>query len=279
MNPRQISRIALDPQNVDCFVFWTKYPVNFIERLSLLRDYKFYFQFTVTPYDQEIERGLPEKELVIDVFRNLADKIGVDRVIWRYDPILLSNRKYSIAYHQEHFSRLCEKLGRYAKKCIISFYDNYRFAGANTRSLNLRDIQPGDMQELGASFARIAKLHGMQIETCAEAIDLSEYGIKHGRCVDNRMISEILGHNIEIGKDKTQRELCGCVESVDIGSYSTCLNHCLYCYATRSFADASSRFKQHNPESPLLFGELTCQDKVTTRKNRSLKIQQSELKT
>lgn len=277
MNPRQVSRIALNPESVDCFVFWTKNPVNFIERLTLLRDYKFYFQFTITPYEKDVEAGVPDKRLVIDVFRKLSEKIGADKVIWRYDPILLSSRKYSLAYHQEQFSNLCDKLGRYTKKCIISFYDNYRFAGANTKNLELREIQPGDMQELGASFARIAKLHSLQIETCAEAVDLSEYGIAHGRCVDNRMIAKITGCNFEMIKDKNQRELCGCAESVDIGSYSTCLNRCLYCYATRSFAEAATRFKQHNPESPLLFGELSDKDRVTARRNKSLKIHQPDL--
>ncbi len=277
MNPRQISRVALDPESVDCFVFWSKYPEKFMEKLHLLHDYRFYFQFTLTPYGPEIEKNIPCKSRILDLFKKLAEKIGPEKMIWRYDPILLNNDKYSIDYHREQFAILCKELEKCARKCVISFFDNYRSVARNTKELNLRRIEPGYMKQIGFSFAQIASSHKLRLETCAEAIDLSEFGIEHGRCIDDRIISELTGHSIKIARDSSQRELCGCVRSVDIGSYSTCPGNCLYCYATKNFAEARRRFATHDSSAPLLYGELTDHDKIYTRKNESLKIRQPKL--
>lgn len=277
MNPRQISRVALDPESVDCFVFWSKYPEKFIEKLYLLRNYRFYFQFTITPYGPEIEKNIPDKSRVLEVFKRLAEKVSPDKMIWRYDPILLNNDRYSIDYHQEQFSELCGKLEKYARKCVISFFDNYKSVARNTKELGLRQIERGDMKKIGASFAQIARSHKLCLETCAEAVDLSEFGIEHGRCIDDCIISELTGHNIKIARDNSQREFCGCVKSVDIGSYSTCPGNCLYCYATKNFAEAFRRFEKHGSAAPLLYGELTEQDKIYTRKNDFLRIRQPKL--
>lgn len=87
MNIHRISRIDIRPSVVDCIVFWTKNPRAMIGRLDELSGYKYYFQFTVNPYDKHIEEEVPLKRSVFDTFRELSDKIGPEKVIWRYDPI------------------------------------------------------------------------------------------------------------------------------------------------------------------------------------------------
>lgn len=57
MNAHQISKINLSPEVVDCIVFWTKNPEPMIDRLDELKDYKYYFQFTLTGYGYDIERN------------------------------------------------------------------------------------------------------------------------------------------------------------------------------------------------------------------------------
>ncbi len=93
MNPRQISRIDLSTELVDCIVFWTKNPENMLDRLELLQDYMYYFQFTLTGYGRDVEPNIPDKRTkVIPVFQKLSAKIGKQRVIWRYDPIFISSK-------------------------------------------------------------------------------------------------------------------------------------------------------------------------------------------
>ena len=93
MNFHQVSRIALSSDVVDGIVFWTKDPRPLMPRLEELRAYPYYFQFTLTPYGKDMEPGLPDKGAVLlPAFQMLSDMIGPERVIWRYDPILLTAR-------------------------------------------------------------------------------------------------------------------------------------------------------------------------------------------
>ena len=99
--PHQISHIDLSPDTVDMIVFWTKNallmedPLEEITRLG----YLFYFQYTITPYGSDIEPGLPSKQSIISNFIRLSSLYGKERMVWRYDPILV-NRKYSMAFHK-----------------------------------------------------------------------------------------------------------------------------------------------------------------------------------
>ena len=125
MNSHQISKINLSPDVVDCIVFWTKNPENMLLGLDKLRDYSYYFQFTLTGYGRDIEPGIPHKrKYMIEVFRRLSDMIGHDRVVWRYDPILFNDR-YTQAYHLKAFREIAENLRGYTDRVVISFVDLY----------------------------------------------------------------------------------------------------------------------------------------------------------
>ena len=143
LNAIQVRRISLLPSDVACIVFWTKDPVPLLDRFNLLQDYSYYFQFTLTPYDKDIEPKLPPKKKIIDTLLRLSDKIGAKRVIWRYDPILLSKR-ISSAYHVDHFGNMSGRLSGYTEKCIISFIDMYRHLQGEIKN---RSIRPPDEYE------------------------------------------------------------------------------------------------------------------------------------
>ena len=134
MNIHQIGKISLDRNVVDGIVFWTKNPIPMLPRLDQLKEYIYYFQFTLTAYGPEIESGLPSKNIkLIPAFQELSNKIGKERVIWRYDPIFL-NERYTMDYHKKYFRVLASKLAGYTEKCTISFLDLYRYT--------IRNIQP-----------------------------------------------------------------------------------------------------------------------------------------
>ena len=124
-NSYQIKKISLKKEDVLCFVFWTKNPFPMFAKLDLLNEYNYYFLFTLNPYGNDIETNVPDKNRLIEIFRTLSEKIGKKRVIWRYDPILLSE-KYDLEFHYRQFEFFVEKLHCHTEKCIISFIDFYK---------------------------------------------------------------------------------------------------------------------------------------------------------
>jgi hypothetical protein len=254
MHIHQIGKVSLSPDVVDCIIFWSKNPHPMLDKLHLLAAYPYYFQFTLNSYAQDIETGLPKKREIIDTFQKLSDMIGAEKVIWRYDPILL-NEKYTIAYHIENFGRIARCLKGYTKKVTISFIDFYSKITKNINLLNIRQISTENKDKIAKQLSAIARENCFAIDTCAEGIDLSQYGISHARCIDDRCIERIIGCKLSVTKDKTQRLECGCVASVDIGAYNSCANGCLYCYANYNRNSVEENRKQHNPYSPLLIGE------------------------
>jgi DNA repair photolyase len=269
-NTRQVSRVSLSPDVVDCIVFWSKNPQPMLAQLDKLQDYSFYFQFTLNSYAQDIETGLPRKKEIIETFKRLSDKIGPERVIWRYDPVLL-NEKYTIAWHEQHFGSIAHQLKGYTQKVTISFIDLYSKITKNIHEFNIEDVPTEDKRTIAENFAQTARELNFTIDTCAEDIDLAECSIEHGRCIDNRLIERITGCPLKIAKDKAQRLMCGCVASIDIGAYNTCSNGCRYCYANFSREQAEKNRALHNPRSALLIGEVKDGDVVNERKAASNK--------
>ena len=254
VNANQLRQVSLAPSDVDCIIFWTKDPAPMLDRLHLLKDYKYYFQFTMTPYGKEIEPNLPPKNEIMDSFLKLSDKVGKKRVIWRYDPILLSDNT-TIEYHVDHFEEIAKRLLGYTEKCVISFIDMYRHIQGRMSDQSVRPPDEFEMRALAEKLARIAENYNMKVETCAEKIDLADLGIGHGKCIDDRLISELTGRNLNNKKDKYQREFCGCVSSIDIGEYNTCRHGCRYCYANSNQKELEKNHALHHSTSPYFLSQ------------------------
>lgn len=267
-NSKQISNIIITPENVDCIVFWSKNPapiIAYLEELDNL-NYKYYFQFTITPYVDDLEFKIKNKEEIINTFKKLSEKIGKGKVILRYDPILITD-KYSENFHLKAFENICETLNNYTEKVIISFLDDYKKVSCNMKGIELHKIDTEKMRFFGKNFAQIAKRYNLTIETCAEGVDLSEYEIDHGKCIDGDLIERITGYKIT-NKDKKDgnREHCGCMKCIDIGAYDTCVHNCLYCYANINKKAANNNYRLHDPKSPILSGEYE-ESQVKVRKD------------
>lgn len=274
MNPRQVSRIDLSPELVDCIVFWTKNPEPMLERLEELAAYRYYFQFTLTGYGKDMECNVPhKKEKMIPVFQELSEKIGAKRVIWRYDPIIFT-KKYTPEYHLNAFEQIAMALRGYTKKCVISFVDVYAKNRKNIELLGAYELDKSELLEFAQKIGRIARENGMMAGSCAEGIDLAECGIEHNCCIDKALIEEIIGCRLNAEKDKNQRMECECIESIEIGTYNTCKNGCKYCYANYSEESVRKDCSKYDSKSPILCGVLDENDKITERKVKSLKEQQ-----
>lgn len=272
-----VSRIALSPDVVDGIVFWTKNPAPMLARLNELRDYPFYFQCTATAYGTDLEVHVPDKDCtVLPAMRRLAEMIGPERVIWRYDPVLLSP-KYTVDFHRQRFTQMAKTLQGSTKRCVISFLDLYPSMQKEAARLGLRAPDRQEAETLAAYFADIAAQNGIKAETCAENIDLAHLGIAHGCCIDKALLEKIGGFKLHTKKDLNQRPFCGCCASVDIGTYATCPGGCVYCYANRGAAAAKNAFAAHDAHAPLLLGQLLPDDIVTEKVMRSEKDTQMQL--
>lgn len=124
--PRIIHQVVKSPilGYCYCIVFWSKNPKPMLEKINLLENYMFYFQFTLNAYEEDLEANLPSLQTRINTFQTLSNCIGKERVVWRYDPIII-NEKYSIDWHIENFKYLADQLYPYTEKVTISFIDLY----------------------------------------------------------------------------------------------------------------------------------------------------------
>lgn len=276
MNIHQISKINLMPSIVDCIVFWSKNPKPLISKLDILNDYMYYFQFTLNAYNKDFETNLPSLEARIQTFQVLSELIGKQRVIWRYDPIIL-NSQYSINWHTEKFEYIAKKLCNHTEKIIISFIDLYTKISNNIKGKNIYELSFGQKKSIAKSFSEIADFYNLKIDTCAENIDLSAYGIGHARCIDDKLIAKLLDCSMDVDKDKNQRLKCGCVASIDLGLYDTCQNGCAYCYANHNADVRKRNFEAYDSSSPLLCSQVTELDKITERKVKSQRDMQLSL--
>jgi len=255
MNPKLVREISLEPGLIDCIVFWTKNPQAMLHRLDELDayPYRYYFLFTITPYDRDLECGLPGKDKIIETFRELSRRIGKERVVWRYDPILFSDR-IDEEYHGVKFDYIASRLESYTDRCIISFLDMYKKCERNLKSFDIRIPTAEQMVRTAGAICRIADIYGIDVATCAEDIDFSSVGVRPGKCIDDDLIGKITGLPLNLKKDPYQRKTCCCVESVDIGAYNTCNHICHYCYANSDAKKVSENLKFHDPHSPFLIG-------------------------
>ena len=259
-NAHQIARVSLIPSEVDIIVFWTRNPEKLIPFISEMNQmgYRYYFQFTITGYPRVIEKSVPNPNRAIEIFKEISKILGPGKIVWRYDPILLSN-KVDAQEHKRLFSKIAEQLEGHTKRVVISFADFYKKTERNLKAiatLQYSDItkQASELYDLAQNLSLTASNHNMQISSCSEIIDLDYVGIRHGKCIDDQLIFEEFGIRVDARKDKGQREECGCIKSVDIGQYNTCLHGCSYCYATFSPMSVEKNRRMHNPKSPFLVG-------------------------
>ncbi len=271
MNNRQVSRLPLSPELVDCIVFWTKNPIPMLPKLDGLRKYCYYFQFTLTGYGRDIEVNLPDKRKeLIPAFQELSDRIGPERVIWRYDPILVSDR-YSAAYHIKAIAEIAKALNGYTEKCVFSFVDLYGKNRTAMRKLGVRDLSGDEMRSIAVQIRDIAQENHMTAATCAETIDLEALGIEHNACIDKALVERLTGGKIKNTKknlkDSGQRPACRCMASREAGTHNTCANGCVYCYANHSPESVRRNMAKYDPRSTMLCDRLGPDEEVTILKD------------
>ena len=250
-DPRQVSRYRLDPSVVDVIGFCTKDPAPMLPHMDLLKDYGQYWFVTITPYGRDIEPNVPDKRRVLADFRTLSDRVGIDAIGWRYDPILLSDR-YTPEYHLRAFGKMAAELDGYTRTVVISFIDLYPKVRRNFPEA--REVPHEQRLALGREIIRIAADHGMTVRPCAEGDELAAFGADCGGCMRIGDYERAIGKHLDAPKRKGARAACACYLSCDIGAYNTCRHLCKYCYANAEPAVVLAQSRLHDPKSPFLIG-------------------------
>ncbi len=265
--PNKVTRYELTPDKVDCVVFCSKNYKPILPRLHEITDkFHTYFHYTITAYGKEIEPGVPSIEDSMGTLMELSKQVGRERIAWRYDPVLLTE-KYTVKTHLQTFEKMAGVLAPYIDRCIFSFVEMYK--KLETNMPELIPLTEQDKEMLAGGLGAIGKKYGIHLQTCGTNGDYTRYGIHKSGCMTLDILGRANGIEFKNLKHKGMREGCHCIESRDIGAYDTCMNGCKYCYANKNPRKAFENYKLHDPESALLLGELRATDTVTQGAQKS----------
>ena len=260
-NKKLVSRIFFS--DVDLIMFCTKNPIPIIDKIKEINK-PILFHITLTPYNKDIEPNVIDKTKIIEGIKELSKIIGIDNIYVRYDPIIISD-KYNIDYHIKAFNKLCSLLNGYVKRIIISFLDEYKNVKENRNILKYKTLTDNDYKLIGENFSKIASSNGMTVQTCFEDRNLVEYGLIKGECLSHELAYKLTGKSYKSWTARKERK-CNCVQMVDIGVYNSCKHFCKYCYANYNEKEVINNYKNHNPNSSLLIGELESDDIIKVRR-------------
>jgi len=281
-NPFNGAPIFVSFEKTRLIVFWTKNAKPIMKYLDYLDERKlnYYFQFTLNDYDAEkLEPRVPEVRKRIETFRQLSEKIGKEKVIWRFDPLVLTD-KIGVEELLRKVENIGSHLNGYTQKLVFSFADIkiYKKVQNNLRknSILYQEFNERTMNEFAAGLQKLNGKWNFELATCGEQIPLEKYEISHNKCIDDDLIIKLFSHDKALmdflgvkiippdmfnpnsivekkrnNKDSGQRQYCGCIISKDIGEYNTCPHLCEYCYANASKEIAIKNWKSHkqNPNN------------------------------
>jgi hypothetical protein len=244
-NQNQISRISLKPEDVKCWVWWSKNFEDWIEKYNqkkqLFRKYKGHsFQFTINS-PSELENNVKiSLEQRFQQLEWLINEFGLLAVNFRFDPIILYKRHSSdkIISNLDRFEYIIENTSALGlKEMIFSFATIYDKVKTRMNSRGYIPINPSlkKKYEILNNTIDICAKNNIKMYACCQP-DLYEIrGVEQAHCIDAYKIEKIVGESIPKVRDSGQRKDCGCFKSKDIGGYTgifRCKHNCSYCYAS-----------------------------------------------
>jgi hypothetical protein len=249
--------VSLKPEDVSCFVFWSKDFTPFLENLKVLDSlgYKFYFNYTVTGLPGVFESNL-DKEAAIDSLKQLSRMYSPKHINWRFDPIIISDicdRDFFI----RAFRELAEDFAGLVEHCYFSFVTEYGKVIRNFKQLEratgvkILNVSEKFKIDLANELAQIAENYSIQMYSCCGDYLVNDK-IRKGHCIDGEVIQDLFFPDGFDYQHKPTRAECGCTESSDIGTYDTCPHGCVYCYANTNKLKARKAYENHDKDSAFL---------------------------
>ena len=243
---RQVVKVSLHGDDIHSIVFWSK---NFSPLISRMQEVEnvtrnVFFHFTITGIPKDIEQNTPPVEDTINDFVYLSKRYSPDQVIWRFDPVCMTDT-LSFGYFKEMFSLLAERLHGHCRTCYISFVQKYRKALRNFEkysSHELVHIEAVMQQKYAVILGRIAQKNGINLYACCNDYLLS-HAVHKGSCIKGTELIRLFGSNSLYSPPSPTRKECSCTKSIDIGAYDTCPQGCLYCYANSDREKSRATFE------------------------------------
>jgi hypothetical protein len=242
---------SLSPDDVSAIVFWSKNFAPLVPYMDELdrQGYRYLFHFTITGLPTIFEPRVPPSEVTIPTARMLAERYSPDAVLWRYDPIVISDIT-SIDYHRNRFRALAAAMEGITRRCYFSFPTFYGKVVRNSERLTretgiICQNPPLDARlELANELAEVALQHGIEMHACCDD-SLVQGRIKKAHCIDGKLLLRLYPDKMRAFRLNPTRKQCGCYESKDIGAYDTCPHECFYCYANCNKDVAERHWKEH----------------------------------
>ena len=265
--PNLVTKFILDPKVVDIIGFCTKNPRPMLKYLDDIKQFGQIWYITITGFDRDMEPNVPPIDQVIEDFKYLSNKLGKNKVNWRYTPIII-NDKYTLKRHIDTFEYIASKLEGYTDMVAYGFIDLYEKVKKNHPEL--KDCDDNTKIAISKSFEEIAKRHNMELRLCSKEKWLADYGIDVEGCMRVTDYERSISKSLNIKqKMEARKGYCACYLSNDIGMYNTCPHFCKYCYANGNNNLIISNYKNHDENSPLLIGHLTKDDEIKEAKQES----------
>ena len=200
-NPFNGLKSYVSYQNTRFIVFWSKNPRPLLAHLDELKERNIgcYIQYTLNDYVEEgLEKGVPSLEERIDTFKQLVDKMGKGRVIWRFDPLILTD-KISLEDLLRKVENIGDLLQGYTEKLVFSYADIalYKKVKANLDKSHVcyQEWTEPQMEEFAKRLSELNEKWHYELATCGEKIDIEQYGIQHNHCVDDNLMIRFAHHD------------------------------------------------------------------------------------
>lgn len=264
--PSQVTRYRLSPDVVDILVFCTKNPEPMLAELELLSPYTCFWFVTVTPYKKDIEPHVPPVEKVLKTMKQMGERVGTDKISWRYDPVLITE-KYSVDYHIREFEKMAGFLGGITNQCVVSFLDLYEKTKRNFPEA--KAVTEAEQEILVEAFSKTAARNGMRIHLCCEKETLVRDHVDAKGCMSKEILEQAAGYRLRVPRQRYTRQECACLLGADIGAYNTCGHGCLYCYANYDRKTVLRNMACHDENSPFLIGYGQEGDAIKDAKQES----------
>mgnify|MGYP003623374625 CR=1 FL=1 len=285
VNPFSGQKSYVSYSNTRLIVFWSKNPGPLLPYLDILKEKGInrYIQFTINDYeDEQLEKNVPPLDERIETFRELTEKLGKGKVLWRFDPLVLGGGiTTDILLRKVEY--VGDRLYGYADKLVMGFLNvaSYKKVQKNLAPFEYRELTEEEKHLVASGISGLNSKWGYELGMCSQTGDFERYGIVPNRCIDDKLIIKHFSHDAalmehlgvkvagpdlfgagpgliipQVKKDPGQRQVCGCIASKDIGQYNTCIHKCEYCYANISTGKADSNYNAHihNPGSETIIG-------------------------
>ena len=186
--PNTVHKVILDNEHIEGIIWCSKDYSKILPRLREITDkFPSVFHYTINNYNSDIEPNVPVSFEMIQTFREMSKIYGKDKVIWRYDPILLTEI-YTKQWHKANFSLLCNNLYDCTERVVINFVTLYE--KVKKHMPDLQELSYEDKLEIVQSFLEVTQENKMLLQTCGNGLQFKNLkGIEITGCLDMHALS------------------------------------------------------------------------------------------